>query len=148
MKTMKFHPIPLARPLGLALSTGLLALLSACGGGGNELGGDETLTLSQSELAVSAIGACYTGNGPTVYIYGGRPPYTLYNSLPDGMTLSSATVANAGDGFTIQFKGACMESMPITVTDDMGRITSLLITSTMEEVTTPIPTAAAPAGGN
>jgi len=147
MKTMKFPALPLSRPLALALSTGLLATLSACGGGGNELGGDETLTLSQSELAVSAIGACYSGNGPTVYIYGGRPPYTLYNSLPDGMTLSSSSVATSGGGFSIQFNGVCMSSMPITVTDDMGRITSVLITSTMEEATPPTPTTGTHTGG-
>lgn len=159
MTTMKSHPSLLTRPLATGLSAALLALLSACGGGGNELGGDETLTLSQAEVSVTAIGTCYAGNGPTVYVYGGRPPYTLYNSLPDGMTLSNAQVSESGGSFTIQFKGVCMASMPITVSDDMGRITSVLVTSVMEEdtsttpvpttpdPTTPVPTTASRAGG-
>ena len=159
MTTMKSHPSLLTRSLAAGLSAALLALLSACGGGGNELGGDETLTLSQAEVSVTAIGTCYAGNGPTVYVYGGRPPYTLYNSLPDGMTLSSAQVSESGGSFTIQFKGVCMASMPITVSDDMGRITSVLVTSVMEEdtsttpvpttpdPTTPVPTTASRAGG-
>jgi len=159
MTTMKSHPSLLTRPLAAGLSAALLALLSACGGGGNELGGDETLTLSQAEVSVTAIGTCYAGNGPTVYVYGGRPPYTLYNSLPDGMALSSAQVSESGGSFTIQFKGVCMASMPITVSDDMGRITSVLVTSVMEEdtsttpvpttpdPTTPVPTTASRAGG-
>lgn len=139
---MKSQPALLSRPLAAPLSVALLALLSACGGGGNELGGDDTLTLSQTELSVTAIGTCFAGNGPTVYVYGGRPPYTLYNSLPDGMALSSAQVSDSGGSFTIQFKGVCMASMPITVSDDMGRVTQVLVSSIMEEdtSTTPDPT--------
>lgn len=158
--TMKSYPTLLSRPLAATLPVALLALLSACGGGGNELGGDETLTLSQSEVSVTAIGTCYAGNGPTVYVYGGRPPYTLYNSLPDGMALSSTQVSDSGGSFTIQFKGVCMASMPITVSDDMGRITSVLVSSIMEEdtsttpdpttpdPTTPVPTTASRTAGH
>lgn len=98
----------------------LLLSLSACGGGGNESGPPESIYLSATAVTVGATGICMSGLGPEIHVYGGTPPYKLANSVPQGMTLNKSVVQNSGDSFTITFKGVCMDTMPITVEDQMG----------------------------
>jgi hypothetical protein len=122
---------PPARALAVMMMTMTTAsLLCACGGGGNESGPPDSILLSPA--AVSVMGphlACARGIGPTVFVYGGTPPYTLNNSYALGMTLDKQSLKNSGDGFTITFNGVCMESVPITVQDDMGRISAVGVTN-------------------
>jgi len=103
----------------LSLAAVLLSL-TACGGGGNESGPPESIYLSATSVTVGTPGNCQTGLGPTVHVYGGTPPYKLANSVPQGMVLNKTVVQNSGDGFTITFTGVCLDSMPITVEDQMG----------------------------
>ena len=108
-----------------------LAALAGCGGGGNESGPAEEILASPSGVvAEGAPGACATGTGPTVYLYGGTPPYKLDNSAPAAMAIDKQVVTNSGDGFTITFRnGQCIEGIPVTVEDDMGRVLAIPVTN-------------------
>ena len=113
------------------VAVGLLALaVSGCGGGGNESGPADGIEASPAEVRVGKQDQCVVGQGPTVYVYGGRPPYKLSNSVPTGMALSRSVLQNSGDGFTITFiNGVCMKSMPINIEDDMGRLSKVLVSN-------------------
>ena len=114
--------------LGAALA--LSAVLSACGGGGNELGPtDMSLLASPDAVSVGDIGVCASGVGPTVHVYGGTPPYVLKNSAPLAMALDHVKIAASGDGFTLTFNGTCLVSMPITIEDVEGRLLEVPITN-------------------
>jgi predicted small lipoprotein YifL len=112
----------------------LCASLAGCGGGGNESGPPDALLASPTAVTVSgAPGSqtCYTGTGPTVFVYGGQPPYKLSNSAPPAMTLDKAVLNNSGDGVVITFiNGVCLSTIPITVEDAMGRVLSIGVSNT------------------
>ncbi|WP_141287348.1 hypothetical protein [Ideonella azotifigens] len=107
--------------------------LSACGGGGNESGPPDAIQASPAAVAVTGpAGACATGLGPTVYLYGGTPPYKLKNSVPMALALDKSTVGLSGQGFTVTFtNGVCLDGMPVSVEDDMGRIIEVMFTNQM-----------------
>lgn len=107
----------------------LLAGVSGCGGGGNESGPPDSLEVSPASVTVGTQDACISGVGPTVYVYGGKPPYKLSNSVPQGMTLNRSVLQNSGDGFTITLLGVCMQNMPINIEDDMGRLSKVTVTN-------------------
>ena len=115
-----------------ALAWAALALLfPGCGGGGTESGSPEDIFVSPNEITVTgAPGACALGTGPTVHVYGGRPPYRLSNSVPSAMVLDKTEVEDSGDGFTIFFtSGICVDGMPITIEDSMGNLATLTVTN-------------------
>lgn len=113
------------------LTTAVTVLtLSACGGGGNESGDPDMLTVAPGAVTVSGpTGVCGVGIGPEVHVWGGQPPYKLTNSVPGSISLSKSKLENSGDGFTIEFFGGCLDKMPVTIEDDMGRLTSLLVSN-------------------
>lgn len=114
----------------LALLPTLALALTACGGGGNESGPPEAIVASPQSVVVEAVGSCAIGVGPTVFVYGGTPPYTLRNSVPAGMVLNKSKLDNSGDGFIVTFIGGlCMNAMPISIEDDMGRLLDVAITN-------------------
>lgn len=114
--------------VGRLAALAVAGLVAACGGGGNESGPPDSVQLSMSSISVGAPGVCYTGTGPIVHVYGGTPPYRLNNSLPQGMVLSRTIVPASGDGFRIDFVGGvCMKEMPVTVEDDLGRISKVVV---------------------
>ena len=115
-----------------ALAWAALALLfPGCGGGGTESGSPEEIFVFPNEVIVTgAPGACALGTGPTVHLYGGRPPYRLSNSVPSAMVLDKTEVEDSGDGFTIFFtSGICVDGMPITIEDSMGNLATLTVTN-------------------
>jgi hypothetical protein len=115
---------------GLLASLLVCALLSACGGGGTESGPADEVLASPNAVTVGTSGVCVVGLGPTIHVYGGQPPYKLSNSVPQGMQLSKQRLRFSGDSFSITFtNGVCMVSMPITIEDDMGRLTQVLISN-------------------
>lgn len=114
----------------MAAGSVALAVLSACGGGGNESGPPDELVASPAAVTVNATGGCAVGEGPTVHVYGGEPPYVLSNSVPGGMSLDKTKLLYSGDGFTITFiNGVCLDQMPITVEDEMGRLLEVSVTN-------------------
>jgi hypothetical protein len=108
----------------------LCTWLSACGGGGNESGPPDSILVSTADVKVGTSGNCVVGTGPEVHVFGGTPPYRLSNSVPQGMSLNKSVVQNSGDSFVITFiNGVCMTTMPITIEDQMGRITKVLVSN-------------------
>ena len=78
--------------LGAALTLGL----AACGGGGNESGpGDSLLASPQAVTVTGTATSCAVGTGPTIYVYGGKPPYKLSNSAPKAMTINTTRCRTA-----------------------------------------------------
>ena len=128
---MKSSPSPVGRPVRgrAAAAVLILATLAACGGGGNELGPADDLLATPSAVLVGDTTHCASGVGPTIFVYGGLPPYTLKNSAPTAMTLDVTRLEKAGQGFTLSFSGQCIRSMPITIEDDMGRVLEVPITN-------------------
>lgn len=118
-----------ARSLLLPALCGALFTLAGCGGGGNELGPADSLQASPEVFTVNGGPSCFRGTGPTVHVYGGLPPYTLKNSLPSGMSLNKTTLNAAGEGFVVTLSGTCIQSLPITIEDDMGRVMQVLVTN-------------------
>lgn len=113
-----------------AWGAAVLAGLTACGGGGNESGDPQQLFVSPADVVVTGPpGACAAGDGPVVHVYGGQPPYDLGNSMPQAMQLSRTRLPNSGESFLITFTGACLEAMPITIEDDMGRLITVNVTN-------------------
>lgn len=112
----------------LVLSLPLLAL-AGCGGGGNELGPAEAIWASPEAVQVGAVGHCFSGIGPTVHVYGGKPPYVLKNSVPRGMSLDRSRIGAPGEGFTLSFSGLCLSEMPITIEDAEGRLLAVPISN-------------------
>lgn len=105
-------------------------LLSACGGGGNESGPAEEIQLSADTFEVTGPpGRCAVGYAGRVFVFGGQPPYVLHNSAPAGVQLSTERVADSGGYFDLTFLGQCLESVPVTVEDDMGRLAPVLLTN-------------------
>lgn len=117
---------------GAAAAIAFLASgLGACGGGGNESGPPDEISVYPAAVSVSGGGSCAVGIGPTVHVYGGQPPYELSNSVPDGMVLDKSVLTHSGEGFTVSFiNGVCMDSMPIVVEDDMGRLATVTVSNT------------------
>jgi hypothetical protein len=115
-----------------ALALAAAGILSACGGGGNEAGLEGPVETVPSDVTVSGDGVqCAVGPGPKVYVYGGEPPYALKNSAPLAMTLDKTRVEENGQAFTITFiNGVCMDSMPITIVDDLGTRATLAVSNT------------------
>jgi hypothetical protein len=112
-------------------SLALALLLFGCGGGGTESGSPEEIFISPDEVVVTGpSGSCAVGEGPTVHLYGGVPPYRLSNSYPSAMALDKTEVEDSGDGFTLHFtNGLCVDGMPITVEDRLGNLATLIVTN-------------------
>lgn len=110
---------------------GLTGLVGACGGGGNESGPPDSVIASPAEIRVSGgADACVWGVGPTVFVYGGQPPYTLYNSAPLAMVLDRQYLSESGDGFQIAFtNGICLDQIPVTIEDSVGRVIAVPVTN-------------------
>lgn len=108
-----------------------IAALAACGGGGNESGPPDDLAVSPASYTQSWGGeGCYRGKGPKIFIYGGQPPYEIFNPLPQAMTLSTQKVEKSGDNFQITFiNGWCMDNIEISIEDRMGTLAKAFISN-------------------
>lgn len=113
----------------------LAATLAGCGGGGNESGDKDNLVATPNVVIVEGLqNQCAVGKGPDIHVYGGQPPYKLAISIPDGIVTDKKELRNSGDAFTIYFiNGFCMENSPITIEDDMGRLTEVLVTNKVKQ---------------
>ncbi len=107
--------------------------LSACGGGGNESGPAETLVASPTSVTATGPSptSCAAGTGPTIFVYGGQPPYKLTNSAPTALAISVTTLHSSGDGFVVTFLGQCLSQIPINIEDDDGRILAVPISNVL-----------------
>jgi len=118
--------------LGSGLSAvGAALFLSGCGGGGDLSDGVTDLTVSpNSATYVSAMpGVCPVGTGGRFFIYGGRSPYKVQNSLPAFMQVNPERVEHSGEAFDVTLLGGCIEGGIINVTDAVGRLVTVSITA-------------------
>ena len=124
-------PFSLSKTSPLAvLLLAAAGLLSACGGGGNESGPAEEIQLSADAFEVTGPpGQCAVGYAGRVFVFGGQPPYILHNSASAGVLLSTEKIADSGGYFDLTFLGQCLEGVPVTVEDDMGRLASVKLTN-------------------
>jgi hypothetical protein len=105
------------------------SLLAACGSGNSP---DAPVDLLASPSSITVKGppkVCASGIGPTVYIFGGSPPYNLRNTVPQIVSLDTNYLPGAGAGFTVTFHGVCMDNLPIIVTDQDGRVLNVPLTN-------------------
>lgn len=85
---------------------------------------------SPSSIIVSGgPGACYVGTGPTLFVHGGQPPYKLFNSAPQSMSLDKTKLNSSGEGVVVSFLNGCMDNIPITIEDDMGRVVNVKVSN-------------------
>lgn len=106
-------------------------LLSACGGGDDDLSGGLTaFSVQPTEITVSSpTGAttCAAGYVGKVFIFGGAPPYRLKNSFDTLVTLDKALVNNEGGDFSVTFTGGCMDPGTVIVEDSQRRTISVTL---------------------
>lgn len=125
---------------GAIATATLCAALSACGGGGDLENGVTALTVSPSTTTITSSGStCPPTDAGTYFIYGGNSPYTVQNSLPAFMTISTSRVNDVGGSFSVKLLGGCMAPGIINVTDAMGRLTTVSITYQAQQPTPPQP---------
>ena len=86
---MKFQS--LSRFLVALLLLGSAALVSSCGGGGGSTANPPT---AGNDLFINPAGTAYAGIPYTMFITGGRPPYTLTSSEPSLFPIENRTSAN------------------------------------------------------
>ena len=104
----------------------LAAFVASCGGGGSLDDGQTPLrTEPQIVTLQSPTVACRPSDGVTVYIFGGVPPYSFRNTVPDAVSLSTGSVGSAGEGVHIRFLGGCLTTVPLVVVDRSGATASV-----------------------
>lgn len=114
-------------PRTLILYVATACLLAACGGGGSLDDGQTPLrTEGQSVTLQSATTSCpAVATGVTVFVFGGTPPYTLRNTVPQQVALSTTSIGNAGEGVSLRFLGGCLTNVPLVVVDKIGATVSV-----------------------
>ncbi|WP_296226846.1 hypothetical protein [Ralstonia sp. UBA689] len=125
---------------GIFLTVAACAALAGCGGGDME-NGVTALTVSPNNTTITSPGAtCPPTDAGSYFIYGGKSPYTVANSLPAFMTVSTSRVNDVGGSFSVKLLGGCITPGVINVTDAMGRLTTVSITyQAQQPTTTPLP---------
>lgn len=118
---------------GMFLAVAGCVALAGCGGGGDLENGVTALTVSPQTATFNGPdkNTCYKGNGGRYFIYGGTSPYTVQNTLPAFMTVSTTTVPNVGGSFDVTFLGGCINGGVINVTDSVGRLVAVTLTATV-----------------
>ena len=84
---------------------------------------------------------CSAGFAIAYYIYGGKPPYMVASTFPNGVTLRGVPVQMSGGFFTAVTNGTCVNPLTFTITDAQGLNTSAqllnLVGTTAPPVTPP-----------
>lgn len=113
-----------------ALLTALTAacLVTACGGGGGSINDGQTplRTEGQSITLQSATTSCPPASaGVTIFVFGGVAPYTLRNTVPQQVSLSTESIGSAGEGVVVKFLGGCLTNIPLVFVDKNGSTVSV-----------------------
>jgi hypothetical protein len=80
---------------------------------------------------------CSNGSSADIYVFGGVPPYSILNSFPDFLSLSTTLVASSGGRFTVTTRGGCLENGTITIRDAAGRTASIAVTNALGTASVP-----------
>ena len=80
------------------------------------------------------VGQCASSSlSADFYVFGGTPPYTVSNSVPDAFSVFPTVLNSRGDHFTVTPRnaGICIATpgSPITVRDSQGRTVSVQVAS-------------------
>lgn len=114
---MKKHRIPFLPSLAIVCTLAL----PGCGGGGSLGDGQTPLAVVPEEVVLtSRTDSCPPALGPTFYMVGGTPPFTLRNPLPQSLALDRMRVTRMDEGVVLSFKGGCLDTIALTVIDDTG----------------------------
>jgi len=110
----------------LSLTVSVTALLHACGGGGGINDGQTPLRVEPQVVTLqSGTANCLPADGPTVFVFGGVPPYTVRNTVPNQVSVSATSINKGGEGTKVRFLGGCLQSLPLVVVDDVGTTTTI-----------------------
>ncbi|HEX6792361.1 MAG TPA: hypothetical protein VF304_00805 [Casimicrobiaceae bacterium] len=87
---------------------------------------------------------CSSGVANTFYVFGGKPPYTISNPVPQFLRLGQSIVANSGGGFTLTTLGGCVSPATIAINDSAGHTATVTLnnnvgTAAPSTTTSPIP---------
>lgn len=115
-------------------------LLASCGGGNNADAGSLTafnIVPSSITLTGPDANTCGGGYGGRVYVYGGAGPYSINNTggnavgVPGSgfVTVSKTLVDRQGEFFEVTLNGGCMSNIQIVVVDQLGRQSTLSVSS-------------------
>ena len=122
--------------LRVLVSTALaVALIAGCGGGGGEAGGPESLSLTIDERTIPYPDAGCTGPSRflTVYISGGRAPFTLLDPYPGENILQFDLTNLSNRSFRFRHLSGCFDSIPIVLKDAAGNTAQILFTAEKQE---------------
>jgi hypothetical protein len=124
------------------ISTSLL--VASCGGGNNADAGSLTafnIVPTSITLTGPNENTCGGGYGGRVYVYGGAGPYSINNSggnqvgVPGSgfVTINKTIVDRQGEFFEVTLNGGCMTNIQIIVVDQLGRQSTLSVSSVKGE---------------
>jgi hypothetical protein len=123
----------LRRSSAIALLFGAVAIVTGCGGGGEAAGALTPFNVSPSTVTLSGPDAVTCGSGPAarVFVFGGAPPYSVFNTAPDVVSVSRTSLGGSGDFFDVAVTAPiCLTTIPIVVTDRAGRQATFQVNST------------------
>ena len=101
-----------------------VALVAACGGGGDaEAGSVTNFSIVPSNISVTGpIGACSSTEQVEVFVYGGAAPYRIDNTLPLYVHIKNdQTEVSRRGSFTVEFLGGCFSPGQIVIVDKLDR---------------------------
>jgi len=125
---MMLHSL-VARATAL-ISTGLL--LASCGGGSDaDAGSLVPFNIVPTSITLTGPDAntCGGGYGGRVFVYGGAGPYRVDNTGAGFLAVSRTTLDRPGDFFEVTLGGGCMTNIQVVVIDQLGRQSTLSVTS-------------------
>lgn len=124
---------------GMVLAATACAALTGCGGGGDLENGVTDLTVSPNAVTVtsSSTTVCVPATAGSFFIYGGTSPYTIQNSAPAFMTVSTTSVGSVGGSFDVKLLGGCISEGVINVTDKFGRLAVVKVSNVLKQDATP-----------
>lgn len=122
------------KTIRLAVSAAFgVALLTACGGGDDDLSGGLTeFSIVPTETTLTGPAGFCPGGGfvQPVQVIGGAPPYDIV-STSFSLTVSTSRLDTESGVFTVTFNGGCFENQAVTVRDQRGR--TVIFTGNGEE---------------
>jgi hypothetical protein len=108
----------------------ILLLVASCGGGGSTGDGLQPLTVNPTSVTLTGPpDICASGKGPTVFVYGGTPPYIINNPAPDRLLLSTNKINESTEGVTISVNGACFDTLSLTFVDSDKNYASVSVSN-------------------
>ena len=108
-----------------------VALVAACGGGGDaEAGSITNFSIVPNSISVTGpIGACSSTAQVEVFVYGGAAPYRIDNTIPLYVHIKNdqTEVSQRGGSFTVEFRGGCLSPGLIVVVDKLDKQVTLTL---------------------